>query len=133
MTASVITASGITLLVDLIDRTSSATNAWIAWGTGGSSPGATATSADTGLKAAATEAWVAATLSQPDTDSNRFVATITAGTAKTIEEAIVFFGTSTATGTATNRCLMRASHGGQVLATGDSIAYTLTMTASAVA
>jgi hypothetical protein len=132
MTATVVTATGITLIVDRIDNTSTATSAWIGWGTGGSSTGGTATNADTGLKAAATEAWVAATLSQPDTDSNRFVATITAGTAKTVEEAIVFFGTSTATGTATNRCLVRASHGGQTLATGDSIQYTITMTATSV-
>jgi hypothetical protein len=127
MTAVCYTATGITFVVDRIDNTSTATNFWIAWGTGGSSTGATATSADTGLKAAATEAWQAASLSQPAVDTNQFVATITAGTGKTIEEAIVFGGTSTATGTATNRTIIRASHGGVTLATGDAIQYTFTL------
>lgn len=127
MTATVLTATGITFLVDRVDDTATATNFWIAWGTGGSSTGGTATSADTGLKAAATEAWAPATLSQPAVDTNQFVATITAGTGKTIEEMIVFAGTSTATGTSTNRCLIRASHGGQTLATGDAIQYTVTL------
>lgn len=129
MTATVVTATGITKIIDKIDGTSTATNAWIGWGTGGSGTGGTATDTDTGLSAAATEAWVAATLSQPDTDTNRFVATITAGTAKTIEEAIVFFGTGTAT-TGDGVALIRASHGGQTLATGDSIQYTINMTAT---
>lgn len=127
MTAVTMTATGLTAVVDRFDNTSTATNFWIAWGTGGSGTGGTATSADTGLKAAATEAWVAATLSQPAVDTNQFVATITAGTGKTIEEAILFFGTSTATGTATNRCIVRASHGGVALATGDAIQYTITI------
>jgi hypothetical protein len=124
MTASCLTATGITFLVDRTDDTSTATNAWIVWGTGGSSTGGTATSADTGLKAAATEAYAPATLSQPSVDTNRYVATITAGTAKVIEEAMVFVGTSTATSVATNRCLIRASFGGQSLATGDAIQFT---------
>ena len=132
MTAAVVTATGITFLVDRVDNTSSATNFYVGWGTGGSSTGATATTGDTGLKVAATEAWQPATLSQPDTDTNRFVATITSGTIKTIEEAIVFGGTSTATGTATNRCIIRASHGGQVLAIGDAIQYTFNMIATGV-
>jgi len=132
MVAAVVTATGITFLVDRIDNSTTATNFWIAWGTGGSGTGATATSADTGLKAAATEAFAAATLSQPDTDTNRFVATITAGTAKTIEEVIVFGGTTTATSTASNRCIIRANHGGQALATGDAIQYTVNLIATGV-
>jgi hypothetical protein len=130
LTDTCLTATGLTILVDLCDQTSTATNAWIAWGTGGSSTGGTATSADTGLKAAATEAFAAATRSQPSDVVNRFVATITAGTAKTIEEAMVFMGTSTATSTTTNRCLVRASHGGQTLATGDAIQYTFDVTST---
>jgi hypothetical protein len=125
MTASCLTATGITFLVDRVDNTTTATNFWAAWGTGGSSTGGTATSADTGLKAAATEAFAACTLSQPSVDTNQFVDTITAGTGKTIEEVILFGGTSTATSVATNRCIIRASHGGQTLATGDAIQYTI--------
>lgn len=127
MTAVTLTATGATFITDRLDNTSTATNFWVGWGTGGSSTGGTATSADTGLKAAATEAWQACTLSQPSADTNQFVATITAGSAKTVEEAIVFGGTSTATGTASNRCLIRASHGGVTLATGDAIQYTFTL------
>lgn len=130
MTDTVVTATGLSFFVDRTDDTSTATNWWIGWGTGGSSTGATATSADTGLAAAATEAWAAATPSQPSTVANQFVATLTAGTAKTVEEAILFAGTSTATGTATNRCIVRASHGGQTLATGDAIQYTFTITST---
>jgi hypothetical protein len=125
-----LTATGITFLVDRTDDTATATNAWIAWGTGGSSTGGTATSADTGLKAQATEAFAPATLSQPADTTNRYVATITAGTAKVIEEAMVFCGTSTATSVGTNRCLIRASFGGQSLATGDAIQFTFDMLSS---
>lgn len=128
MTAQVVTATGITFIVDKVDDTTTATGAWIGWGTGGSSTGATATDTDTGLMAAATEAFQAATKSQPDSDTNQYVATLTAGTAKTVEEAIVLAGSSTATGT--NKTLIRASHGGQTLATGDTIQYTISMTAT---
>ena len=130
MVAAVVTATGRTFIVDKIDDTSTATGAFIGWGTGGSGTGGTATDVDTGLKAAATEAFQVATKSQPNADTNQYVATITAGTAKTIEEAIVLVGTGTATGT--NKTLIRASHGGQTLATGDSIQYTITMTATSV-
>ena len=128
MTATVVTATGITFIVDKMDDTTTGTGAWIGWGTGGSSTGATATDVDTGLKAGATEAFQVATKSQPAAQTNQYVATLTAGTAKTIEEAIVLVGTGTATGT--NKTLIRASHGGQTLATGDSIAYTISMTAT---
>ena len=124
MTATVLTATGLTFITDKMDSTTTASTYWIGWGTGGSSTGGTATSADTGLKASATEAWQAATLSQPTDASNRFVATITAGTAKTIEEAGVFAGTATGS----VKLLIRASHGGQTLATGDAIQYTFDMT-----
>ena len=123
MTAVVYTTVGKAFVVDRFDNTVTATSAWIGWGTGGSSTGATATAGDTGLAVSATEAWSAAVLSQPSADTNQFVATITAGTAKTIEEAGVFCGT--ATGSVT--LLIRASHGGQTLATGDSIQYTFTL------
>lgn len=121
MTATVLTATGITFLVDKMDSTTTASTFWIGWGTGGSSTGGTATSADTGLKASATEAWQAAALSQPSADTNRFVATITAGSAKTVEEVGVFAGTATGS----TKLLIRASHGGQALATGDAIQYTV--------
>lgn len=129
MVATNLTATGITFLTDKIDSTTTASTFWIGWGTGGSSTGGTATSADTGLKASATEAWVAGTLSQSAVDTNQFVATITAGTAKTVEEAGVFAGTATGS----VKILIRASHGGVVLATGDAIQYTFTLQLTATA
>jgi len=50
------TSAGEAFVVDKIDGTVTATAYWIAWGTGGSSTGATATKTDTALQAEATEA-----------------------------------------------------------------------------
>jgi hypothetical protein len=122
--AVVYTTTGKGLVVDLVDNTISAATFFIAWGTGGSSTGGTATAGDTGLKATATESYVAATVSQPAADTNQFVGTLTNQRAGgvTIEEAGVF-SASTAAGV----MLIRASHGGVALATGDSIQYTFTL------
>ena len=125
MTAVIYTDAGEAFVVDRFDNTTTATLAWIGWGTGGSSTGATGTKTSTGLSVSATEAWVLSTQSQPAADTNQFVATITAGTGKTVEEAGVFCGT--ATGSAAIAMLIRANHGGQTLATGDSIQYTFTL------
>jgi len=96
-----------------------ATTWYIGWGTGGSSTGATATAGNTDLAAAATEARVVATVSQPAATTDQWTGTITAGTAKTVEEAGLF------NATASGIMVIRGSHGGVALATGDSIAYTI--------
>ena len=125
MTATVLTTLGKQRIVDLIDGTATESEFWVGWGTGGSSTGATATDADIKLAAAATESFATAVISQPNATENQFVGTLTAGSSKTVEEMILAFcsDTSNATG-----AIIRASHGGVALATGDSIQYTVLLT-----
>lgn len=117
------TTNGKGLVVDLVDNTITVATFFIGWGTGGSSTGSTATIGDTALQAEATEARVSSTVSQPAADTNQFVATITNQKAggKTVEEVGVF--NASAAGT----LLIRGTHGGVALATGDSIQYTVTL------
>ena len=122
MTAVVYTTLGKAWVVDKVDNTVGAATFYGGWGTGGSSTGGTATAGNTTLFAEATEARVITTNSQPAADTNQWVFTITSGTIKVIEEAGVFAGTSTAT-----TMLIRGNHGGVVLATGDSVQYTVTL------
>jgi hypothetical protein len=97
---------------------------YIAWGTGGSSTGATATNTDVDLAARATETAVSATSeTQSAADTNQWVGRLQTTTVKTIEEAGLFID---ATGTATD-LIIRASHGGVVMATDDIIEYTFTL------
>ena len=123
MVATVYVNAGQNFVADVIDGTTNATDQdyRIAWGTGGSSTGGTATDADTALEAEATEVRATTVTSQPSTDTNQWVGTLTAGTAKTIEEAGLF---TTATG---GTMIIRGSHGGITLATDDSIQYTITL------
>ena len=117
------TTAGKGLVVDLIDNSITAATFFIAWGTGGSSTGSTATVGDTALQAEATEVRGTAVASQPAADTNQFVATLTNQKAggKTVEEAGVL---NIATG---GVLLIRTTHGGVALATGDSIQYTFTL------
>ena len=97
---------------------------YIGWGTGGSSTGGTATNTDVDLEAPATEARVSATSeSESAADTAQWVGTLQTTTVKTIEESGLFID---ATGTATDM-LIRANHGGVVLATDDQIEYTFTI------
>lgn len=129
MTAVVYTTVGKGWVVDKIDNTYGAATFYIAFGTGGSSTGATATAGDVSLMARATEAAVLTTNSQPSADTNQWVATITCGRSGgfTVEEAGLFLGTSSATGGTATQIVIRGSHGGVALATGDSIQYTFTL------
>jgi len=130
MTAVVTTTTGLGWFadkaVDLATATGPGTTTeyWIGFGTGGSSTGATATAGDTTLAAAATEARVAATVSQTSAPVCQFVATITCARSGgfTVEEAGLF------TASAGGVMPIRGSHGGVALATGDSIQYTITET-----
>jgi hypothetical protein len=122
MTAVVFVQSGESFVADQVSPGSTATF-FIAWGTGGSSTGATETNTDVDLAAQATEADASATTEdQPSADTCRWIAILTAGTAKTIEEAGLKYATTTATG-----LIIRASHGGVALATDDQIQYTFTL------
>lgn len=97
---------------------------YIAWGTGGSSSGGTATNTDVDLEARATETAVSATSeTQSAADTNQWVARLQTTVVKTVEEVGLFID---ATGTATDM-LIRASHGGVVMATDDIIEYTITL------
>jgi hypothetical protein len=114
------TTNGKGYVVDRIDGTISAATHWVGWGTGGSSTGSTATVGDTALQAEATESRISTTNSQPAADTNQFVATLTNQKAggKTVEEAGLFTASSGGT------LIIRTTHGGVSLATGDSIQYT---------
>ena len=125
MPAVVFVETGEAFVADKVSPQATATAFHIGWGTGGSSTGATATNADIDLAAAATELRVTATVEdQSAADTCRWIGILTAvGTAKTIEEAGLFFhGTSTATA-----LIIRTSHGGVALATDDQIQYTFTL------
>jgi len=121
MVATVYTTSGAGVVVDLIDNTITAATMFIQWGTGGSSTGATATAGDTALFAAATESLATTAVSQPSADTNRWVGTITAGSAKTVEEAALFTASSGGT------MVIHGNFGGIALATGDSIQFTVSL------
>ena len=99
---------------------------YVGWGTGGSSTGGTATNDDVDLRVPVTEARVSCTdESESAADTAQFIGTLlnNGAAAKTIEEAGLFID---ATGTATDM-LIRANHGGVVLATSDQIEYTFTL------
>ena len=111
------------LVVDLIDNTIGAATMFIGWGTGGSSTGSTATISDTALQAEATESRATTVVSQPTADTNQWVGTLTNQKAggKIIEEVAVLSASTAGT------LLIRSTHGGVSVATGDSIQYTITL------
>ncbi len=107
-------------VADLYDGTVSApANHYIGWGTGAG----TAAKTDTTLFTEAAEARVVATRSQPASNQNRFVGTITcAGSGKTITNAGVL------TLSSGGSLLVHSDFTGIVLAVGDSIQFTFTIT-----
>ena len=119
--ATVYTQVGEEVVVDLIDGISSthldAANAKVAWGTGAG----TAAKGDTTLFTEASEARVAAVISQPAADKNQWVATITADAGKTITNAGLFNAASGAT------LVIKGDFTGIVLASGDKIEFTITL------
>ena len=119
--ATVYVDAGEAVVVDLIDGTSAvhldATNAKIAWGTGAG----TAAKSDTALFTEASEARVAATVSQPAADTNRWVGTLTADAAKTITNAGLF---NSATGPT---LIIHGDFAGIALAQGDKIEFTISL------
>jgi hypothetical protein len=119
--ATVYTQAGEEAIVDLIDGTSTthldATNAYIAWGTGAG----TAAKSDTALFTEASEARVAATVSQPAADKNQWVATLTADGAKTITEAGLFNASTGGT------LIIHGDFTGIALNAGDKIEFTISL------
>jgi len=117
--ADIFTDVGETLIADLVDGTSSApTNWYVAWGTGAG----TAAKGDTTLFTEASEARVVATASQPASNQNRFVGTITADGVKTITNAGVFDASTT------GNLLLKSDFTGIALAASDSIQFTFDLT-----
>jgi hypothetical protein len=111
-------ANGKALVVDLIDGTVSApANYYVAWGTGADAGGSAST-----LTTEASESRASVTESQPASDTNRFVATITcAGAGKTITEAGIL--TASTVGT----LFLYSSFTGIALNVGDSIQFTFSL------
>ena len=113
--ATVYTQAGEEITADIFDTTVAVpTNWYVAWGTGAG----TAAKGDTTLSTEASESRVAATMSQPSVDINRFVATITADGAKTITNAGVLSASTSGT------LLIHGDFTGIVLALNDKIEFT---------
>lgn len=119
--ATVYTQVGEEHVVDLIDGTSAVhldgTNAHVAWGTGAG----TASKSSTTLFTEASEARVAATVSQPSADINQWVGTLTADAAKTITNAGLF------TAVTGGILVIHGDFAGIALASGDKIEFTITL------
>ena len=119
--ATIYTSAGEAKVVDLIDGTVAtvlnATNAKIGWGTGAG----TAAKADTTLFVEASEARVAATVTQPLADKNQWVGTITSASAQTITNAGLLDAASA------GNLVIHGDFTGIALATGDKIEFTITL------
>jgi hypothetical protein len=119
--ATIYTAVGESVVVDLVDGTSGThlndTNAKIGWGTGAG----TAAKGDTTLFTEASEDRVAVVTSQPAADKHQWVATLTADGAKTITNAGLFDAA------AAGNLIVKGDFTGIVLALGDKIEFTITL------
>jgi len=119
--ATIYTQAGEEAVVDLIDGTSStilnATNAKIGWGTGTGTHAKTSTT----LFIEASEARVAAAVSQPAADKNQWVGTLTADAAKTITNAGLFDAATVGT------LVVAGDFTGIALAAGDKIEFTISL------
>jgi len=119
--ATIYTQAGEEAVVDLIDGTSStilnATNAKIGWGTGTGTHAKTSTT----LFIEASEARVAAAVSQPAADKNQWVGTLTADAAKTITNAGLFDAATVGT------LVVAGDFTGVALALGDKIEFTISL------
>lgn len=98
---------------------------WIQWGTGAG----TAAAADPGLFTAATEARVACTASQATTtttnDTLQFVGTLTSTSGQTITNVGLWDAAGTGSPATGGNFFLHGDHGGQLLAVGDAITYTI--------
>lgn len=117
--ATILTDVGENGVTDLIQGTSStvlsASNAKIAWGTGAG----TAAKGNTTLFIEASESRVAAVISQPASDTGRWVGTITADAGKTITNAGLFDAATSGS------LYIKGDFTGIVLSTGDKIEFTV--------
>jgi hypothetical protein len=116
--ADIYTDAGEDLTADILDGTTAVPTWRVGWGTGAG----TAAKADTTLFTEAAEARVVTVQSQPASNQNRFVGTITAAGAKTITNAGIL--SAAAAGT----LFLHSDFAGIALAIGDSIQFTFTLT-----
>ncbi len=117
--ADIYTDAGEEITADIMDGTvSPPTNWFVGWGTGAG----TAAKGDTTLFTEASEARVASTESQPSANQNQFLATITADGNKTITNVGVLSASSGGS------LLLKSDFTGVVLASGDKIEFTFTLT-----
>jgi hypothetical protein len=123
--ATVFTDVGEAKVADLWDGTVAAPADWfVGWGTGAG----TAAKGDTDLFTPATEARVAAALSQPSADQNRHIATITADGTKTITNAGVFDAAGSGSPPSGGNLVVHGDHAGIGVDSGDKIEYTIDLT-----
>src|SRR3990167_3986439 len=113
--ASIYTNAGQVWVVDAIDATVTPGTHYIGWGTGAGTAGVT----DTTLFTEATEARSSATKSQPATDTNQWVATLTADGTKTITNAGVW------TARSGGPLIVKGAFTGIALAANDAIEFTI--------
>lgn len=111
----IFTDAGEDKVADIVDGTVVAPSDWYAaWGTGAG----TAAKGDTTLFTEAAEARVASTKSQPSSNINQFVATITEVGGATITNAGIFDASSA------GNMLLKSDFAGVVLANGDKMEFT---------
>lgn len=114
--AVVFTQAGEDLLTDIIDGTTAVpTNWYVGWGTGAG----TAAKGDTVLFTEASESRVITTDTQPTSDTNRFVGTITADGTKTITNAGILSASTAGT------LFIHGDHTSTAVNLNDSIQYTI--------
>lgn len=117
--ADIFTDVGENLTADYFDGTSSApANYHTGWGTGAG----TAAKTDTTLFTEAAETRVIASESQPSSNINQFVATITSASTQTITNAGLFDAATT------GNMPLKSDFGGIALDSGDKIEFTFQLT-----
>ena len=118
--ATVYTDAGEDLVVDMIDGGAAPTNWYVAWGTGAG----TAVKGDTALFNEASESRVITTDTQPSSNINQFLGTITADGTKTITHAGILDASTAGT------LLIIGDFAGIAVDSGDKIEFTVQLTQS---
>ncbi len=116
--ADIYTSAGEDYTADLFDGTVSLpANYYVGWGTGAG----TAAKGDTTLFTEAAETRVVAAMTQPSSDTNQGVGTLTSLSGQTITNAGLFTAVSSGT------LIIHADHASTVLLTNDKIEYTISL------
>jgi len=116
--ADIYTDAGEDLTADIMDGTTAAPTYRVAWGTGAG----TAAKGDTTLFTEAAEARVNTTQSQPASNQNRFVGTITSASSQTITNAGILDAATS------GNMLLKSDFTGIAVVSGDKIEFTFTLT-----